>query len=71
MECTTNSEIKYLYNRADFKKHNSIVVRECTVTGDYISVSCLQKKMIMKIFRYQIHKTQFYKKEFVNKMENR
>ena len=40
-KCTTNSEIKYLYNRADFKKDNSIVVRECIVTGElYVSVVC-------------------------------
>ena len=66
-KCTTNSEIKYLYNRADFKKHNSIVVRECTVTGElYISVVCRKNDNE----DFQISDTQntiFTKKEFVNK----
>ncbi|MFR4713626.1 MAG: hypothetical protein ACLUAL_18990 [Blautia wexlerae] len=43
-KCTSHSEIKCLYNRADFKKDNTIVVRECTITGElYISVICGKK----------------------------
>ena len=66
-KCTTNSEIKYLYNRADFKKDNSIVVRECTVTGElYISVVC--GKNDNKDFKISdTQNTIFTKKEFVNK----
>lgn len=66
-KCTTNSEIKYLYNRADFKKDNTIVVRECTVTGElYISVVCGKNDNE----DFQISDTQntiFIRKEFVNK----
>ena len=66
-KCTSHSEIKCLYNRADFKKDNTIVVRECTITGElYISVICGKKDNK----DFQISDTQntiFTKKEFVNK----